>query len=121
MHTGDVYVAADENADVTYVIPKEGSTLWIDNMTIAKGAPNKAAGEAFINYILTPEVTALITNFRNYANGNKDATELVLPAIRDDEGIYPSPEVMEKLEAMRAFTADEKAKWDEVYTEVISG
>ena len=45
-----------------------------------------------MNYILTPEVTALITNFRNYANGNKDATELVLPAIRDDEGIYPSPE-----------------------------
>jgi spermidine/putrescine transport system substrate-binding protein len=120
-YSGDVYVAADENADITYVIPKEGSTLWIDNMTIAKGAPNKAAGEAFINYILTPEVTALITNFRNYANGNKDAIELVLPAIRDDPGIYPSPEVMEKLEAMRAFTADEKAKWDEVYTEVISG
>ena len=39
----DVYVAADENADVTYVIPKEGSTLWIDNMTIAKGAPKRRA------------------------------------------------------------------------------
>ncbi len=120
-YNGDVYVAADENADVTYVIPKEGSTLWIDNMTIAKGAPNKTAGEAFINYILTPEVTALITNFRNYANGNKDATELILPAIKEDKGIYPSPEVMEKLEAMRPFAADERAMWDEIYTEVISG
>jgi spermidine/putrescine transport system substrate-binding protein len=119
-YNGDVYVAASENKDVHYVIPKEGTTLWIDNMTIAKGAPNKAAGEAFIDYILRPEVDALITNFRNYASPNKDATQLVLPAIRDDNGIYPSPEVMQKLEAMRPFSADEKAKYDAVYTEIIS-
>jgi len=117
---GDVYVAQEDNPDVKYVIPEEGATLWTDNMCIAKGAPNKAAGEAFINYILTPEVDALITNFRYYANPNKDATELVLPSIRDDPGVYPPPEVMANLEIERAFTAEEKEKWDKIYTEVIS-
>jgi len=94
--------------------------LWTDNMTIAKGAPNKAAGEAFVNYILSPEVDALITNFRYYANPNKDANELVLPVIKEDPAIYPPPEVMAKLEIERSFNAEEKAKWDKVYTEVTS-
>jgi spermidine/putrescine transport system substrate-binding protein len=119
-YNGDIYVAKGDNPDLTYVIPEEGATLWVDNMTIAKGAPNKAAGEAFINYILSPEVDALITNFRYYANPNKDAKDLVLPAIRDDTGIYPPPEVLAKLEIERPFNAEEKAKWDKIYTEVTS-
>lgn len=119
-YNGDIYVAKGDNPDLKYVIPKEGATLWVDNMTIAKGAPNKAAGEAFINYVLKPEVDALISNFRYYANPNKDARDLVLPAIRDDAGIYPPPEVVAKLEIERPFNAEEKAKWDKIYTEVIS-
>jgi spermidine/putrescine transport system substrate-binding protein len=119
-YNGDVYVAKDDNPDLVYVIPEEGATLWTDNMTIAAGAPNKDAGEAFINYILTPEVDALITNFRNYANPNQDASSLVLPAIADDPGIYPPADVLANLEVERSFTPDEKAKWDKVYTEVIS-
>jgi spermidine/putrescine transport system substrate-binding protein len=117
---GDVYVAKGDNPDLKYVIPKEGSTRWVDNMTIAKGAPNKAAGEAFINYILNPEVDSIISNFRYYANPNKDATDLVLPVIKDDRSIFPPPEVIAKLETERPFNAEEKAKWDKVYTEVTS-
>jgi spermidine/putrescine transport system substrate-binding protein len=118
---GDLYVAQEDNADLAYIIPQEGATLWTDNMTIAKGAPNKDAGEAFINYILTPEVDALITNSRYYANPNKDATSLVSPEIATDPGIYPPADVLAKLEIERPFTAEEKAKWDKVYTEVTSG
>jgi spermidine/putrescine transport system substrate-binding protein len=120
-YNGDVYVAKDDNPDLKYVIPKEGCTLWVDNMTIAAGAPNKDAGEAFINYILEPEVDALISNFRYYANPNKDATDLVLPTISSDPGIYPPSDVYAKLEIEKPFGADEKAKWDKIYTEVISG
>lgn len=119
-YNGDVYVAKEDNPDLRYIIPKEGATLWTDNMTIVSNAPNKDAGEAFINYILTPEVDALITNFRYYANPNKDATDLVLPVISSDPAIYPPPEVIAKLEIERPFTADEKAKWDAIYTAVIS-
>jgi spermidine/putrescine transport system substrate-binding protein len=119
-YNGDVYVAKQDNPDLEYVIPKEGATLWTDNMTIAKDAPNKDAGEAFINYILTPEVDALITNFRYYANPNKDATSLVVASIADDPGVYPPSEVISNLEIERSFTAEEKVKWDKIYTEVTS-
>ena len=44
-----------ENADIKYVIPKEGSDLWVDTMVIIKGSENKKAAYEFINYILDAE------------------------------------------------------------------
>ena len=41
-----------ENADVRYMIPKEGSDLWVDTMVILKASENKEAAYAFVNYIL---------------------------------------------------------------------
>jgi len=41
-----------ENADIKYVIPSEGSDLWVDTMVIMAGSDNKDAAYAFVNYIL---------------------------------------------------------------------
>ncbi|MEB8388401.1 spermidine/putrescine ABC transporter substrate-binding protein [Rhodobacteraceae bacterium KMM 6894] len=43
-----------ENADIKYVIPKEGSDLWVDTMVILKGSENKDAAYEFVNFILDP-------------------------------------------------------------------
>ncbi|MFK7994332.1 MAG: spermidine/putrescine ABC transporter substrate-binding protein [Granulosicoccus sp.] len=44
-----------ENADIKYVIPEEGSDLWVDTMVVLKASENKEAAYAFINYILDAE------------------------------------------------------------------
>ncbi|MGI1663707.1 polyamine ABC transporter substrate-binding protein [Palleronia sp. KMU-117] len=41
-----------ENADIKYVIPAEGSDLWVDTMVILKNSENKDAAYAFVNFIL---------------------------------------------------------------------
>lgn len=41
-----------ENADIKYVIPSEGSDLWVDTMVILKSSQNKDAAYAFVNFIL---------------------------------------------------------------------
>ena len=41
-----------ENADIKYMIPSEGSDLWVDTMVILKASENKDAAYAFVNYIL---------------------------------------------------------------------
>ena len=43
-----------ENADIKYVIPNEGSDLWVDTMVILKGSENKDAAYEFVNFILDP-------------------------------------------------------------------
>jgi len=44
-----------ENAEIQYVIPSEGSDLWVDTIVILAGSQNKDAAYAFVNYILDAE------------------------------------------------------------------
>ena len=62
-----------ENPDVKYVIPKEGSDLWIDTMVIMKSSSNIDEAHAFINYILDADVAAWTINNILYKVPNEKA------------------------------------------------
>jgi putrescine transport system substrate-binding protein len=102
-YNGDVLQARDRARDankgieVGYSIPIEGTILWFDNLAIPKDAPDPDSAYAFINYIMTPQVIADVSNFKRYANANAAAQALVLPDVKADPGIYPSAEQMKTL------------------------
>jgi len=88
-------------------VPKEGSILWFDMLAIPKDAPDTDSAYAFMNYIMTPQVIADISNFKRYANGNLASQPLVDASVRDDPRIYPPPEVRQKLAVQLADSADQ--------------
>ncbi len=102
-YNGDVLQARDRAHDankgieIKYVVPKEGSILWFDMLAVPKDAPNADSAYAFINYMMLPQVAADVSDFRRYATANVAALPLVQPAVRDDPGIYPSPDLRNKL------------------------
>ncbi|QCI64710.1 polyamine ABC transporter substrate-binding protein [Phreatobacter stygius] len=102
-YSGDVFQAqkrakeAGNGIDIQYVIPREGAQMWFDQMAIPADAPNPDLAQAFINYLLRPEVGARVASFVSYASGNLAARPLVLPAVRDNPSIYPPDAVMARL------------------------
>jgi putrescine transport system substrate-binding protein len=112
-YNGDVMQARDRARDankgieIKYFVPKEGSILWFDMLAIPKDAPDPDSAYAYLNYIMTPQVIADISNFKRYANANAASQPLVLPAVRDDPGIYPPPEQRQKLAVQLADSADQ--------------
>ena len=97
-YSGDVFQVMKENKAMKYVIPKEGSDIWVDNMCIPRGAKNKYTAEVFINYLLRPEVGAEISDFTWYANPNEASQRFIKPEIMENSSIYPPKEVLDKCE-----------------------
>jgi putrescine transport system substrate-binding protein len=95
---------ANKGIDIAYTTPKEGTILWIDNLAIPKDAPHPANALAFINFILTPQVAADITNFKRFANANLASQPLLLADVKADPGIYPTPDIMARLKVQTADT-----------------
>ncbi|MFI8480700.1 polyamine ABC transporter substrate-binding protein [Pseudomonas sp. NPDC078700] len=93
---------ANNGVNIEYIVPKEGAPLWFDMVAMPADSKNEAAGYAFMNYLLQPEVMANITNFVHYANGNGAADSLVDPALKADNKVYPPQEVMDKLYTLEA-------------------
>ena len=112
-YNGDVMQARDraheanKGIEVKYYVPKEGSILWFDMLAIPKDAPDPDSAYAYLNYIMTPQAIADISNFKRYANANAASQPLVLPTVKDDPGIYPPPEQRQKLAVQLADSADQ--------------
>jgi spermidine/putrescine-binding protein len=116
---GDFLVARDENEKIAYVLPQEGGVVFVDNMCIPASATpeQKLAGEIFINFVLRPEIGAMVSEYLYYATPNK-AAEAHLPAdFLSDPIIYPSAEVMSRLQYLEPVGEAEslyQRLWDEV-------
>jgi putrescine transport system substrate-binding protein len=112
-YNGDVMQARDrardanKGIDIKYAIPKEGTILWFDMLAVPKDAPDADSAYAFINYIMTPQVTADISNFKRYANANAAAEPLVLADVKADPAIYPTAEQRQRLSVQLADSADQ--------------
>jgi spermidine/putrescine transport system substrate-binding protein len=97
-YNGDVLQVMEEDDDLSYVVPREGSLLWEDTMCIAKGAPNPDNAHAFINFILDAPVHGAIAEYIRYPCPNAAALEFIPEADRDDPAMYPPREVLERCE-----------------------
>ena len=125
--SGDVIQAktraeeAKKGVEISYSIPKEGAPMWFDMVTMPADAPNEAAGYAFMNHLLQPEVMAGISNHVHYANGNAKADALVDPALKADNKVYPPQEVMTKLYALEAMPLKVDRVRTRIWSKVKSG
>lgn len=102
---------------LVYVVPKEGGTLWIDNVAIPKTARNVDAAYAFLDFVMEPEIMARIVNDVHYAGANQAALPMIDEAIRNDPAIYPAREVLDRCELIEDL-GETTPLIDELWTEV---
>lgn len=126
-YSGDVFQARDRAAEaengveIAYVIPKEGALRWVDVMAVPADAPHPEQAHAFINYLLTPEVIARVSDYVAYANPNPAARALMDQGIAGDPGIYPPDEVMAKLIDPRTLPSDQQRTRVRTWTAIKTG
>ena len=125
--SGDVFIAAARaeeagtGIEIAYGVPKEGALQWFDMMAIPADAPNPEGALAWINFIMTPQVTADITNYVWYASANKEAMPLIDPDIKDDPAIFPPAEVVAKLFPAVVYDARTERTITRLWTTVRTG
>ncbi|WP_165215443.1 polyamine ABC transporter substrate-binding protein [Affinirhizobium pseudoryzae] len=88
---------AKNGVNVNYVIPKEGTYMWFDNLAIPADAKNVAEAHAFINFLMKPEVIAKASNYVQYANGNLASQKFIDEAVLKNPSVYPDEATLKKL------------------------
>ena len=96
---GDILQVMEEDPDLSYVVPKEGSVVWEDTLVIPNGAPHPTNAHEFINFILEAENGAAIADFIQYATPNAAAKLLMSDTYRENPAIFPSDKTLAACEA----------------------
>lgn len=97
-YSGDAVTLMEENPNLAYAIPKEGTNKWVDAMAIPKSAQNKKEAEMFINFLLDPEIAKMNAEYIGYSTPNVGALKLLDKEVTSNPVAYPPKSVMDKTE-----------------------
>lgn len=96
--SGDAQYAINLNPDLAYVVPEEGSNVWVDGMVITKTAANPDNAHAFIDFLSRPEIAAMNVEYIEYSTPNQGAIELLGEDYIDNPNLNPGMDVIENCE-----------------------
>lgn len=114
---GDVAKAAEEKPSLQYVIPKEGGTIYHDNLCIPETSRRAKTAEVFINYLLRPDVAARIVRYTMQPTPNEAARVHLPQGILENPAVYPPAAMMGRLESIRD-VGRALTLYDRIWTEV---
>lgn len=102
MYSGDALLMIQDNPNLKYVVPKEGSNLWYDSFVIPKNAMNPDGAHKFINFMCRPEIAALNAEYCvGYTTPVDKAIPLLPEEIRNSPEAYPKLNELPPLEVYR--------------------
>jgi spermidine/putrescine transport system substrate-binding protein len=98
---GEGAILLNKNKKFRWVIPSEGTHLFIDSLAIPKTAKNVDNAEAFMNFILRPEISKQISEEFPYLNPNLAARKLMTQKQLDNAASFPSDDEIKKMQIFK--------------------
>lgn len=121
IYSGEAIYTQRENENLEYVIPKEGTNVWIDSWVIPKNAPNKENAEAFINFMCREDIALMNFDYITYSTPNDAARALIEDdEIKNSPIAFPDLSQYENLETYRYLGEDGDAVYNELWKEIKS-
>lgn len=118
VYSGDAITMIEQNPDLAYAIPEEGSNLWYDGMCILKNSAHKENAEKFIDFMCRTDIAERNRAYINYSTPQKDVYEALPDEIRNDPTQYPSDELLAKCEVYKDL--GERVKmYDQMWVEIL--
>ena len=118
-YSGQIAKAIAENPMIGYVIPKEGCTIFVDNMCVPRNSLNKELAHEFINFVLDAKIAADIANGTGYSSVGLAARPLIRPDLLANEAAYPPRDATDRCEFIREI-GPVISVYDRLWTEIKS-
>lgn len=121
IYSGEALVCKRANENLEYIIPKEGSNVWIDSWVIPKNAKNVEAAEQFLDYLCRAEVGLKNYEFLTYSTPNKATMELVIDEmLKSGTAVLPTDEELARCETFQYLGSEQEAFYAKLYNEVLA-
>ena len=107
-----------EDFELKYVIPKEGTNLWIDAWVIPKNAKNKENAEKWIDFLNRPEIAKKNFEYITYPTPNKAAFELLDKELQENTALFPTDDMLKNSEVFKYLGDEGDSLYNDLWKEV---
>lgn len=111
----------ENQVDIGFILPNEGSILWVDMMAIPQDAPHIEEAYQFLNFLMRPDVMAANSLYTQYANpGHRNIMRSYLPeTFLNHNIIYPTAAAMKRLQLDTMLPLEDEIAQTRLMTEII--
>lgn len=126
IYSGEMLYIQEEVANLgldytlEYVLPEEGTNLWLDSWVIPKNAKNKENAEKWIDFLCRPEIAKANFEYITYPTPNKGAFELLDEEMQNNKAVFPDIDSLENSEVYMYLGDDVDAVYNDLWKEVKS-
>lgn len=113
-------LAEGKDFHLEYVIPQEGTNLWIDSWVIPKNARNKENAEKWIDFLCRPDIAKRNFEYITYATPNRGAFELLDPELQQNKAVFPDWDSLQNAEVYQYLGDEVDSLYNELWKEVKS-
>ena len=117
MWSGDALYAMEGNDKLAYVVPEEGSNVWIDGMCIPKSSKNQEAAMKFIDFMCRPDIAEKNQDYIYYSSPVQQVIDGYTDEEKAEEALNPSQEKLDKCEFFHDIS-DNMSLYDKIWMEI---
>ena len=122
IYSGEVLYTQRENPNLEYVIPKEGSNVWIDGWCITKNARHKANAEKWINFLARKDIAVKNFEYVTYTTPNLKAQQLIKdPKIKNSDVAFPDDATLSRCQTYSYLGQKADIMYNDYWKKVKSG
>ncbi len=120
-YAGDAAAIMKSNEDIGFIIPKEGSTMFVDSLCIPKNSSHKSQAEKYINFLCRTDIALANVKHIGYSTPHKEAYEKLDDEVKNNKIFYPSKEVIEKSQTFTNLSPEINSLIDKLWIEIKAG
>ena len=118
VYSGEAYLGHEYNPDLAYVVPKEGTNVWIDSWIVTKHCTNTEAAQKFLDFLCREDVATANFEYIYYSTPNEAVVEAMDEELREDPAIVPEDSAVDNCEVCTVNNSELTSLYNDLWKEI---
>ena len=120
VYSGEAGLAIEQNDNLAYSVPKEGSNMWIDSWFIPKTCKHKENAEKFLDFLCREDIAAKNFEFVYYATPNLPLYDSLDEELKQNPVVFPPKDLLSKCEVFKSLDQQATTLYNDLWKEMKS-
>lgn len=118
IYNGEAYLAFEENENVAFAVPQEGTNIWMDSWVIPSTCQNKENAELFLNFMCREDIAAMNFDYIYYSTPNEAVYNSLDPEVQSEKAIFPDQSVIDNSAVFKYLGSDTEKYYTDLWFKI---
>jgi len=120
IYNGEAYLAMENNPDLDFIVPVDGTCLWMDSFAIPANAANPAYAEQFLNFLCREDIATMNFEYIYYSTPNQAVLDSLEDDVLSEKAIFPDESVYESSSVLKYLGPETEMLYSQLWKSVKS-